>query len=142
VKALSKTAWVLGSDGARHRPAELFLEAHPDFEDALVAIIDSGLASRLQAEGVEFGAGVPRSPAVRRLLRRGGESLTELALAELLEEVRNELRSGSTTTQSIHEALDQIRIRGKVPISRVVERTGTGPKQRGGLGGWVLAPAL
>lgn len=139
VKALSETAWVLGNDGARHRPADLLLEAHPDFDDALVAIIDTGLANRLQAEGVEFGAGVPRSPAVRRLLRRGREALTESTLAELLEEAKYELDSGSTTKQSIHEALDQIRIRGRFPISRLVERTGTGPKQRGGLGGWVLA---
>ncbi len=139
VKDLRDTAWVLGSDDARHRPAELLLEPHPDFDEALVAVIDMGLARQLQAEGVEFGAHVPRSPAVRRLLRRGAHIMVDFELAELLTEVKHELDSEEAIEGAVREALDRLRIGGEVPVSRLVERTGSGPGQRGGLGSWVLA---
>ena len=139
VRDLQSHAWLLCTDGERHKPGEVLLEADPDREDAPVADIDAGLASRLVEEGVEFGGEVPLSPALRRLERRGATDMADGDLAALLQEAIEAVEAGEATEDDLRRALDAVLLHGVPLASRVVQRTGTGAGQRGNLGGWVVA---
>ena len=97
VRDLQSHAWLLCTDGERHKPGEVLLEADPDREDAPVADIDAGLASRLMEEGVEFGGEVPLSPALRRLERRGATDMADGDLAGLLRGAVEAVEAGEAT---------------------------------------------
>ena len=139
VRDLQSHAWLLCTDGERHKPGEVLLEADPDREDAPVADIDAGLASRLVEEGVEFGGEVPLSPALRRLERRGATDMADGDLAGLLRGAVEAVEAGEATEDDLRRALDAVLLHGVPLASRVVRRTGTGAGQRGNLDGWVVA---
>ena len=139
VRDLQTHAWLLCTDGERRKPGEVLLEADPDREDAPVADIDAGLASRLEEEGVEFGGEVPLSPALRRLERRGATDMADGDLAALLREAIEAVEAGEATEDDLRRALDAVMLHGAPLARRVVQRTGTGAGQRGNLGGWVVA---
>lgn len=139
VRDLQAHAWLLCTDGKRRNPGELLLEVDPDREDAPVADIDAGLASRLEAEGVEFGVEVPLSPALRRLELRGATDMSDGDLEVLLREAIEAVEAGEATEGDLRRALDAVMLHGAPLASRVVQRTGTGAGQRGNLGGWVVA---
>ena len=139
VRDLRSHDWLLCTDGERRRPEEVLLAADPDREDAPVADIDVDLASRLAAEGVDFGDAVPRSPALRRLERRGATEMDDGALAALLREALEAVETEEATEDDLRRALAAVNLRGVPLASRVVLRTGSGAGPRGNLGGWVLA---
>ena len=139
VRDLQSHDWLLCTDGERRRPAEVLLAADPDREDAPIADIDSDLASRLAEEGVDFGGAVPRSPALRRLERRGATEMDDGALAALLREALEAVEEGEATEDDLRRVLDTVKLRGAPLASRVVRRTGAGAGSRGNLGGWVVA---
>ena len=139
VRDLQRHDWLLCTDGERRRPAEVLLVADPDREDAPIADIDADLASRLAKEGVDFGGAVPRSPALRRLERRGATEMDDSDLAALLREAREAVGAGETTEDDLRRALAVVNLHGVPLASRVVRRTGTGAGARGNLGGWVVA---
>ena len=139
VRDLQSHAWLLCTDGERHKPGEVLLEADPDREDAPVADIDAGLAFRLVEEGVEFGGEVPLSPALRRLERRGATDMADGDLAGLLRGAVEAVEAGEATEDDLRRALDAVLLHGVPLASRVVRRTGTGAGQRGNLDGWVVA---
>ena len=140
VRSLQAYPWVLCTDGQRRKPADVLLEPDPDFEDAPIAKIDSPLSERLTAEGVQFGSEVQKSPALRRLSKRGAEDLPDSELADLLREACSQVESGDATSEDLVAALNDVKLRG-VPLERVVQRTGAGSGQRSDLGGWVVALA-
>ena len=139
VRDLQRHAWLLCTDGELHKPGEVLLEADPDREDAPIADIDAGLASRLVEEGVEFGGEEPLSPALRRLERRGATDMADGDLAALLREAIEAVEEGEATEDELRRTLDAVMLHGVPLASRVVQRTGTGAGQRGNLGGWVVA---
>ena len=139
VRDLKSHPWLLCEDGERRRPAEVLLAADPDREDAPIADIDSDLASRLAEEGVDFGGAVPRSPALRRLERRGATEMDDGALAALLREALQAVAEEEATEDDLRRVLDAVKLRGAPLASRVVRRTGAGAGSRGNLGGWVVA---
>ena len=139
VRDLRSHDWLLCTDGERRRPAEVLLVAEPDREDAPIADIDAELASRLAEEGVDFGGEVPRSPALRRLERRGATETDDGDLATLLREAVEAVGAGEATEDDLRRALDAVKLHGAPLASRVVRRTGAGAGARGNLGGWVVA---
>ena len=139
VRELQEHPWVLCTDGHRRRPEDVLLDPDPDFEEAPIADIDSGLAGRLTAEGMRFGSGVPKSPILRRVARRGTSDMPDSELAALLQEAREQVENGEATRNELLRALGDVRLRGVPLLSRVVERSGAGSGQRSDLGGWVVA---
>lgn len=139
IRDLQSHAWLLCRDGQRRRPAEVLLAADPDLEDAPIADIDPDLASRLAEEGVDFGRAVPRSPALRRLERRGTAGMDDSDLAVLLREALEAVEAGEATEDDLRRALAVVNLHGVPLASRVVRRSGTGAGARGNLGGWVVA---
>ena len=137
VRDLRSHDWLLCTDGERRRPAEVLLAADPDRDDAPVADIDADLASRLAEEGVDFGGAVPRSPALRRLERRGTTEMDDSDLAALLRESLEALEAGEATEDDLRRALAVVNLHGVPLASRVVRRAGAGA--RGNLEGWVVA---
>lgn len=137
VRALQAHPWLLCDDGQRRKPAEVLLHPDPDFEGA-IGSVDPSLAERLQAEGVQFGSEVQKSPALRRLSRRGADPLADSELAALLDEAFEEVDRGHVTEKDLLEALDNVRLHG-VPLTRVVQQTGAGLGHRSDLGSWVVA---
>ena len=141
VCALQEHPWLLCTDGKRRSPGDVLVQPDPDFDDAPIAHIDPGLASRLIGEGVRFGSGVPKSPALRRLTLRGATEMPEDELAELLREAHEQLEAGEATRDELFAALHAVALRGVPLLSRVVQRSGAGSGQRSDLGGWVVALA-
>ena len=139
VRDLQRHDWLLCTDGKRRRPAEVLLAADPDREDAPIADIDADLASRLEEEGVDIGRAVPRSPALRRLERRGAAEMDDSDLAALLREALEAVGAGEATEDDLRRALAAVNLHGVPLASRVVRRAGTGAGARGNLGGWVVA---
>ena len=139
VRDLQCHDWLLCKDGERRRPEEVLLADDPDREDAPIADIDADLASRLAEEGVDFGSAVPRSPALRRLERRGATEMDDSDLAALLREALEAVGAGEATEDDLRRALATVNLRGVPLASRVVRRTGSGAGPRGNLGGWVVA---
>ena len=139
VSALQEHPWLLCKDGVRRKPADVLLAPDPDFEDAAIAVIDADLAPRLAAEGVRFGAAIPRSPVLRRLARRGTTDMPDGELASLLREARRHVATGEATQADLRSALDSVELKGVSLVSRVVRRSGTGSGLRSDLGGWVIA---
>ena len=139
VRDLRSHDWLLCSDGERRRPAEVLLAADPDREDAPIADIDADLADRLAEEGVDFGGEVPRSPALRRLERRGATEMDDSDLATLLREALEAVEAGEATEDDLRRALAVVKLRGAPLANRVVRRTGAGAGARGNLRGWVVA---
>ena len=138
IEALQTQPWLLCTDGQRRRPAEALIEADPDFEDVPIADIAEDLASRLTAEGVRFGADVPKSPVMRRLKLRGGTELPDLELAALLQEASAHVEAGEGTREELLHALDAVRVHAVPLLGRVVHRAGSGSRLRSHLG-WVVA---
>ena len=141
VRSLQSYPWVPCSDGQRRKPADVLLERDPDFEDAPIGEIDPSLADRLKEEGVRFGFGIQKSPALRRLLKRGAGDLPDSELAALLQEAIREVDLGNMTREDFLEVLNNDVRLHRVPLARVVQRTGAGSGQRSDLGGWVVALA-
>ena len=139
IRDLRSHDWLLCTDGERRRPAEVLLAADPDREDAPIADIEADLASRLAEEGVDFGGAVPRSPALRRLERRGATGMDDDPLAALLREALAAFEAEEATEDDLRRALAAVNLRGVPLASRVVRRTGSGAGPRGNLGGWVVA---
>ena len=139
VRDLQRHDWVLCTDGERRTPEEVLLAADPDRDDAPIADIDADLASRLKEEGVGFGGAVPRSPALRRLERRGATEMDDSDLAALLREALEAVGAGEATEDDLRRALNAVNLHGAPLASRVVRRTGAGRGGRGNLGGWVTA---
>ncbi len=139
IRDLRSHKWLLCTDGERRRPAEVLLAADPDREDAPVADIKADLASRLVEEGVDFGGAVPRSPALRRLERRGATEMHDGDLATLLREALEAVGTGEAKKDDLRRALAVVNVHGVPLASRVVRRTGAGARARGNLGGWVVA---
>ena len=139
VRDLQHHDWVLCTDGERRKPEEVLLAADPDRDDAPIADIDADLASRLAEEGVGFGGAVPRSPALRRLERRGATDMDDSDLATLLREALEAVGAGEATEDDLRRALDAVKLRGVPLASRVVRRTGAGAGAHSNLGGWVVA---
>ncbi len=139
VASLQKRAWILCRDGTRRMPEEVLCEPDPDFEDATIADLDAGLAKWLKEKGVRFGAAIPKSPALRRLARKGSTDIPDSALADLISEAQQQVQAGEATEEDFAHALNSIRVRGSFPLNRLVERTGTGSGVRSDLGSWVLA---
>ena len=138
VRSLQAHPWLLCTDGQRRKPAEVLLAPDPDYEDAPIAEIHSPLADRLKEEGVQFGSDVQESPAVRRLSRRGADDMSDGELAILLRDACEQVESGHATRQDLLKAINDVRVRG-VPLTRVVQRTGSGSGVRSGLGDWIVA---
>ena len=138
VQTLEEHPWLLCTDGKRRRPAETLIEADPDFEDAPIADMAEDLASRLTAEGVRFGADVPKSPVMRRLKLRGGADLPDPELAALLHEATAHVETGDGTREELLNALGVVRVHEVPLLGRVVHRAGSGSKLRSDLG-WVVA---
>ena len=138
VRDLQRHDWLLCTDGERRRPEEVLLAADPDRE-APIADIDADLASRLAEEGVVFGGAVPRSPALRRLDRRGATEMDDSDFAALLREALEAVGAGEATEDDLRRALAVVNLHGVPLASRVVRRTGAGAGARGNLGGWVVA---
>jgi hypothetical protein len=138
VRSLRDHPWILCRDGQRRKPAEVLLEPSPDYEEAPIADIDAGLAQRLLQEGVRFGAAVPRSPAIRRLVSKASSNLTDAELAELIAEAREQMMAGRASQEEFERALLLVRLRGRFSLDRLVERTGAGAGLRSDLGEWVL----
>src|SRR5262249_48752679 len=126
VRALQSAPWILCRDSVRRKPGDILLEPDPDYEDVPIAELDKGLAKRLQEEGVRFGIGILKSPALRRLMRKGIMEIPDAELAELLGEVQQQVAAGGATQDELGHALQSVRVRGRVPIDRLVERTGAG----------------
>jgi len=139
VDALQNTPWVLCTDGQRRRPGEILPKPDSDYEDVPIAEIDSELAGRLEVEGIRFGIGLSKSPALRRLALLGAGDMPDGELAELIHEAKRRVEEGSAERNELTEALKCVRIRGRFPLDRVVERAGPGAGIRGDLGGWVVA---
>jgi len=139
VDVLQNASWILCTDGQRRKPGEVLTEPDSDYEDVPIAEIDSELAGRLEVEGIRFGIGLSKSPALRLLARRGAGDLPDSELAELIQEAIQQVNEGSAEQNELAEALKYVRIRGRFPLGRVVKRTGSGAGIRGDLGGWVIA---
>ena len=137
VKTLEELPWVLCEDGQRRKPADLLLDADPDYEDAPLARINPDLANRLKQEGICFGTDISRSPVLRRLEKRGSSNLPDADLAGLLEEALAEIEAGTVTRDELIATLRSVKLRG-VPLERVVREAGR-PGTRSDLGGWVVA---
>ena len=137
VKALEDHPWILCKDGQRRKPADLLLDAHPDFEDAPVADLDRDLANRLENEGIHFAADVSRSPVLHRLEKQGSLKLPDDDLAGLLEEALTAVDAGTVTRHELASALRSVKLRG-VPLDRLVREAGR-PGTRSDLGEWVVA---
>ena len=138
VKVLHEHPWLLCNDGKRRRPAETLINEDPNFEDAPIADMAEDLASRLTAEGVRFGAEVPKSPVIRRLKLRGGTDLPDPELAALLQEASGRVEAGDGTREELVAALGVVRVHGVPLLGRVVQRAGSGSRLRSDLG-WVVA---
>ncbi|MDG4563286.1 MAG: DUF3883 domain-containing protein [Candidatus Competibacter sp.] len=138
VLALQHHPWILCTDGERRAPGEVLLTPDLDFEEAPVAVIDAGLAQRLVSEGIRFGHGIPRAPALRRLARKGATELPDGELAVLLTEAWEAVTLGQATPEEFNHALQEVRLHGTKPLDRLVERAGAGVGLRGNLDGWVL----
>ena len=138
IRDLQELPWLLCEDGQRRRPDDVLLTPHPDFEDASIAHIDAGLEEMLRKEGIQFSRNVPKSPALRRLLRRGSVGMPDDELASLLRECLEDVEREVSTRDEMVRALDAVRIQG-APLSRVVERAGSSGRSRGTLGGWVVS---
>ncbi|MXZ59957.1 MAG: DUF3883 domain-containing protein [Acidobacteria bacterium] len=141
VESLQSQPWLLCTDGQRRTPTETVLEADPDFEDAPIADITEDLASRLTAEGLRFGADVPKSPVLRRLKLRRGTDLPDSELAALLQEARAHIEAGEATEEELLHALEAVKVRGVPLMGRVVQQTGSGGKLRSDLS-WVVALSI
>ena len=139
VQALQEQPWLLCTDDQRRKPGDVLMEPDPDFEEAPIAVIDGSLATRLSEEGVRFGAGVPKSPVLRRLALRGASDMPDDELAALLREAFEHVEAGQATRDELDRALDDVRLRGVPLLSRVVQRSGAGSGKRSDLGGWVVA---
>lgn len=139
VKSLERLPWILCVDGERRKPADLLLDADPDYEGAPLADIDRDLANRLEGEGVRFGANISRSPVLFRLEKQGSSELPDAVLAGLLEEALAEIEAGTVTRDELISALRSVKLRG-VPLDRVVREAGRGRLgTRSALGEWVVA---
>lgn len=137
VRSLQEHPWLLCTDDQRRRPADVLLEPDPDFEDAPIAKIDPSLGDRLKEEGVQFGSNVQKSPALRRLSRRGSSDMSDSELATLLREACEQVDLGNATQEDLLEALNDVRLRGVPITTSVVQQTGAGRGQRSDLGGWI-----
>lgn len=111
VRYLEEVAWVPCTDGERRKPADVRLQADPDYEGVPIAALDSEFGKRLQQEGVEFGANVSKAPALRRLASRGAGALEDKVLAQLLRDARASVGAGEATDAQMNEALSVIRVR-------------------------------
>ncbi len=60
-------------------------------------------------------------------------------LAKIFLEALEQVAAGETTREDLLHTLESVRLRGRVPLNRLVQRTGAGAKLRGDLGGWVLS---
>lgn len=138
IRDLQELPWLLCEDGQRRRPDDVLLTPDPDFEDASIARIDAGLEKMLRKEGIRFSRNVPKSPALRRLLKWGSVGMPDDALARLLRECLEDVERGVSTQDEMVRALDAVRVQG-APLSRVVERAGSSGRSRGALGGWVVS---
>ena len=137
-KALQENPWVICNDNKRRKPGDVLIEPNPDFEDAPIARIDPELAQRLAEEGVRFGTSVSKSPLLRRLRLRADSDMQDTELADLLKEALGEIDSGELAKDDLIHELTNLKIRGSIPLDRLVKRTGPGTGARGDLGGWVI----
>lgn len=139
VKTLEDIPWLECTDGERRKPTDVLLEPNSDFEDAPIAKITQSLASRLRSEGMRFGADVSKSSVLYRLARKGASKMPDGELAELLTEALDEVKANRATQDELQHALMAVRLHGETPLTRVVERAGTGSGYRSDFGGWVVA---
>ena len=131
--------WLLCKDGQRRKPGDVLLETDLDREDAPIADITEGLASRLVTEGVRFSLRIPQSPVLRRLTRRGTADMSDENLATLLQEAHENVTAGIATQDELLHALETVKVHGVPLMSRVVQKCGAGSGLRSNLGGWVIA---
>lgn len=136
---LRELSWVHCADGKMARPSEVLLSENPDYEDAPVAQIPPRLARVLQDEGLSFGDGLSKSPAIRRLEARSGNIVPDHELAQLIDDGLEQVRKGLCTREELILAVKKVRIGNDVPFSRVVLRADGSGRARSDLGGWVVA---
>lgn len=139
IRCLESIAWVACEDGVRRRPGDVLIAPDPDFEEVPLAVINPGLERLLSNEGVQFGKTLIKSPVFRRLARSGTRAVSDGELAKLLTEALECIEAGTGSRGDLTGALESVRIRGTIPLGRLVQRTGTGTGLRSDLGGWVVA---
>ena len=139
VTRLTDLAWVPCEDGELRHPRDVLPSPDPGREDAPVANLSSDLLHVLDQEGVKFGSAIPEATALRRL-SAGGSRFNAEDLARLLRECREQIttdedrRHLETVLQTLTAPVGNDQ---RVPLSRIVQRTG-GRQRRGGLGGWIV----
>jgi hypothetical protein len=139
VNKLKEIPWVFCTDKQFRKPCDVLLEENLDYDEAPIADISERLAYRLQEEGLKFGVGISKSPVLRRLSSRGGTDLPDTELAKLLREAYDELVAENITKEDLNNSLGTVLIQGRFPLSRIVQRTGTGQGNRGNLDRWVIS---
>ena len=135
---LSDLAWVPCNDGVPRCPRDVLNHPDPAREDAPVAKLSSEFLSVLEQEGVIFGTEIPEATSLRRLLAVASQLDAE-ELAELLSECREQATT-DIDRRLFDQALENVTLPsseiGRVPLDRIVQRTGG--RLRGALGGWIV----
>lgn len=141
VQKLATLSWVPTDQGRHARPSECLETASDDYENAPVARLSPGLLKTLLDEGLSFGTAIPKSAAIRRLALRSVER-SPAELAALLHEAITDVAGDQNGLRELREVLEGLSLPakdGRVPLSRLVRRTGGGTDSRSGLGGYVVA---
>ena len=140
VTKLSELAWVPCDDDQLRRPQDVLSQHDPAREDVPVAKLSPGLLSVLEPEGLKFGSAIPEATPLRRLLAAGSR-FDAKALAQLLRECREQITTDDDRRhfeQAARELTVPSTDNERVPLDRIVRRTGSGERLRGSLGGWVV----
>ena len=136
---LSELAWVPCDDGELRCPRDVLKHPDPAREDVPSAKLSSEFLSVLEREGVLFGTSIPEATSLQRLLAIGFRLDAE-ALAEVLSECREETMTDKDR-RLFDQALQNLTLPssriGRVPLDRIVQRTGG--RVRGALGGWIVS---
>lgn len=137
---LSELAWVPCRDDQHRRPQDVLPRPDPTRDDVPVAKLSPDLLSVLEQEGVKFGSAIPEASSLRRLSALGSQLDAE-ALARLLRECREQITTDDDRSH-FEQAVRKLTVPSsddeRVPLERVVRRTGGGARLRGALGGWIV----